>query len=418
MANAWVRMRHPDYDVLREHARRRRPDRPGPRVTDRAAARRAGDRGDRGHAEHARRPAGRRRAVPDRRADGACTFAYAGPVDRCASPTSASACPTTSTFEPLGESGWWVLAAATCRAVPGSSTSSRSSTASGTHLVEDPLNPHVARHPFGANSVCEASGYERARVGPPRPTTCRPGRSVEFELRERGARPAGDRDACTCRPGFERRGDVAPAARRPRRRRLPAVRRRRDACSTTSSTAASSRRPSPRSCSPASASSSTPTTPATPQFARRRAGAPAGGGAPAARHAGRSLPDGRQLRRRRLAVGGVAVAGVVRAPAAAVGLVRRRRRSAAAAGRSRCGSRCVSSSERTWPRRRAVAERVFVSCGVYESLICENRGLVPVARGRPGWTSAFVEALDGHNWACWRDDLGHRAALAAATRRG
>jgi enterochelin esterase-like enzyme len=52
-----------------------------------------------------------------------------------------------------------------------------------------------------------------------------------------------------------------------------------------------------------------------------------------------------------------------------------------------------------------VSERVYVSCGVYESLICENRALVPVLAGT-GMDVRFVEALDGHNWECWRDGLG------------
>ena len=50
------------------------------------------------------------------------------------------------------------------------------------------------------------------------------------------------------------------------------------------------------------------------------------------------------------------------------------------------------------------ATRVFMSCGVYESLIYENRSLVPrlqeVVRDL-----RFVEARDGHNWENWRDRL-------------
>ena len=52
-----------------------------------------------------------------------------------------------------------------------------------------------------------------------------------------------------------------------------------------------------------------------------------------------------------------------------------------------------------------VADRVFVSCGRYESLICENRGLVPVIE-QTGMSVRFVESRDGHNWASWRDSLG------------
>ncbi|MFV8755093.1 alpha/beta hydrolase-fold protein [Nannocystaceae bacterium ST9] len=50
----------------------------------------------------------------------------------------------------------------------------------------------------------------------------------------------------------------------------------------------------------------------------------------------------------------------------------------------------------------AVSERVFVSCGVYESLIYENRSLVPLL-DETGMQVRFVEARDGHNWENWRD---------------
>jgi enterochelin esterase-like enzyme len=51
---------------------------------------------------------------------------------------------------------------------------------------------------------------------------------------------------------------------------------------------------------------------------------------------------------------------------------------------------------------QAVSERVFVSCGVYESLIYENRSLVPLL-DETGMQVRFVEARDGHNWENWRD---------------
>ena len=50
----------------------------------------------------------------------------------------------------------------------------------------------------------------------------------------------------------------------------------------------------------------------------------------------------------------------------------------------------------------AVSERIFVSCGVYESLIYENRSLVPLL-DETGMEVRFVEARDGHNWENWRD---------------
>ena len=51
-----------------------------------------------------------------------------------------------------------------------------------------------------------------------------------------------------------------------------------------------------------------------------------------------------------------------------------------------------------------MAERVFVSCGMYESLIYENRSLVPALQ-ETGMDVRYVEARDGHNWENWRDRL-------------
>lgn len=50
------------------------------------------------------------------------------------------------------------------------------------------------------------------------------------------------------------------------------------------------------------------------------------------------------------------------------------------------------------------AESVFVSCGVYESLIYYNRSLVPLLQ-ETGMQVRFREANDGHNWENWRDRL-------------
>jgi enterochelin esterase family protein len=51
-----------------------------------------------------------------------------------------------------------------------------------------------------------------------------------------------------------------------------------------------------------------------------------------------------------------------------------------------------------------MSERVFVSCGMYESLIYENRSLVPALQ-ETGMDVRYVEARDGHNWENWRDRL-------------
>ncbi len=53
---------------------------------------------------------------------------------------------------------------------------------------------------------------------------------------------------------------------------------------------------------------------------------------------------------------------------------------------------------------RIEAERVFLSCGTFESLIWFNRSLAPMLR-QAGVDARFVESSDGHNWIAWRDQL-------------
>ena len=50
------------------------------------------------------------------------------------------------------------------------------------------------------------------------------------------------------------------------------------------------------------------------------------------------------------------------------------------------------------------ASRAYVACGVYESLIYENRSMVPVLQDN-GLDVRYSEARDGHNWENWRDRL-------------
>jgi enterochelin esterase-like enzyme len=64
----------------------------------------------------------------------------------------------------------------------------------------------------------------------------------------------------------------------------------------------------------------------------------------------------------------------------------------------------VSFMNRFRARPSLVAERLFLSCGVYESLIYENRSIVPLLQSA-GMEVRFVEARDGHNWENWRDRL-------------
>jgi enterochelin esterase-like enzyme len=50
------------------------------------------------------------------------------------------------------------------------------------------------------------------------------------------------------------------------------------------------------------------------------------------------------------------------------------------------------------------SEKVFVSCGTYETLIYENRSMVPLLQSI-GMDVKYVEARDSHNWENWRDRL-------------
>lgn len=49
-------------------------------------------------------------------------------------------------------------------------------------------------------------------------------------------------------------------------------------------------------------------------------------------------------------------------------------------------------------------DRVYMTCGTYESLIYENRSLFPLLQSL-GIEVKYVEARDGHNWENWRDRL-------------
>jgi enterochelin esterase-like enzyme len=55
-------------------------------------------------------------------------------------------------------------------------------------------------------------------------------------------------------------------------------------------------------------------------------------------------------------------------------------------------------------RPRRVADRLFVSCGLYEPLIIPNRSIVPIFESA-GMAVRYVEARDGHTWENWRDRL-------------
>jgi enterochelin esterase-like enzyme len=50
------------------------------------------------------------------------------------------------------------------------------------------------------------------------------------------------------------------------------------------------------------------------------------------------------------------------------------------------------------------AERIFVTCGMYEGPIYYNRSMVPLLQST-GMDVRYVEARDGHNWENWRDRM-------------
>ena len=50
------------------------------------------------------------------------------------------------------------------------------------------------------------------------------------------------------------------------------------------------------------------------------------------------------------------------------------------------------------------SEKIFMSCGMYESLIYENRSMLPLLQST-GMEVRYTESRDGHNWENWRDRL-------------
>jgi enterochelin esterase family protein len=331
----------------------------------------------------------------------ACTFAFNGPVISVRLVHFGIGLPADLAFEPLGESGWWLLA---LKVPERSRLEYKLEVADtfGSRLIEDPLNPSVASHPFGANSVCEAQGYVTPDWAIPDPGV-EGGRLVDFELDSPELQrhsttavylPAGFTETppepypllvvhdggdylryasvATVLDNLIGRGDLPP-------------------------TVAAFIQPGERLAEYAddprhAAHLSSELVPAL------EASYPLAG-----------TPAGRCL----MGASFGAVASLAAAWRAPTQFGRLLFQSGSFAG---AGAGCQRRPEPLWrPVRQfvqaflaqpvPVAERVFVSCGTYESLICENRGLVPVLEGT-GAHVRFVESRDGHNWACWRDTLG------------
>jgi enterochelin esterase family protein len=331
----------------------------------------------------------------------ACTFAFCGPVISVRLVHFGIGLPADLAFEPIGETGWWLLA---LKLPEGSRLEYKLEVVDtfGSRLVEDPLNPSVAAHPFGANSVCEAQGYVAPDWAIPDPGVTG-GRLVDFELGSQEQQrhtttavylPAGFTEmpaepypllvvhdggdylryasVATVLDNLIGRGAMPPtvaAFLQPGERLVEYA-------------------DDPRHAAHLSAEL-VPALEASYPLA--------------------ATPAGRCL----MGASFGAVASLAAAWRAPTQFGRLLFQSGSFAG---AGEGCQRRPEPLWrPVRQFVhaflaepvhvAERIFVSCGTFESLICENRGIVPVLE-RTGANVRFVESLDGHNWACWRDSLG------------
>jgi enterochelin esterase-like enzyme len=330
---------------------------------------------------------------PDR-----CTFAYHGPVESVRLVHFGVGLPADLAFEPLGDTEWWVLGLAVpCGARIEYKLEVTDSW--GQRLIEDPLNTCVATNPFGANSVCEAWGYEvpswaqgHSGVGTGQFQdvhlwSSQLGREVVTTLYLPDRRPAerarlvivhdgGDylryAAAATVLDNLWAQRAVPPtivAFLHPGERLIEYADDRRHAAFLASELVPHLERQLPLAATPA---------------ARCLVGSSFG--AIAALSAAWRTPGffGRLL----LQSGSFAGAGVGcrRRPEPLWQPIRR-----------------FVEAYLAEPRR--VVERAFVTCGAFESLICENRAMAPVLAGS-GIDLRFVESPDGHNWACWRDTLG------------
>lgn len=326
-----------------------------------------------------------------------CTFLYRGEAERVALRHWIFGLPATVPFRRLPEGDVWVLS---LELPPGSRVEYKVEvTREGcTELIRDPLNPHLARDPFGANSVCHAAGYEVPEWTRPDPTA-RSGAFEERRVRSRWLR--GEREVTLYLPA---------RFRRTRRYPLLVVHDGPDYLSYSGlgtvldnlihrlvipGMVVALTRPEDRlaeyAASPAHARFLTrELVPALEKelpllgTAEGRGLMGASLGAVAALHAAAQAPGfyGRLL----LQSGSFAFSDI------------------GGHGRGAAFDPVAEFVNRFRARPAAVSRKAFVSCGVYESLIYENRSLVPWLQ-RTGMEVRFVEARDGHNWENWRDRL-------------
>ncbi|MEI2704039.1 MAG: alpha/beta hydrolase-fold protein [Ilumatobacteraceae bacterium] len=330
-----------------------------------------------------------------------CVFAFRGEVVSVRLEHFGTGLPHDLHYRRLGHSDWWVLP---LRMPAETRLEYKVETISsyGTRLGDDPLNPHGAEHPFGANSVCTASGYHQPGWSERRDGVER-GRIVEYyDHSEALGRRA---TAGIYLPnGFELHRD--------HRYPLLVMLDGDDYVNYAGAQTVLDNLIADRQIPPMVVAFSRPGERLTeyaddPRHHRYLVDELV----PALE---RDLPVGGTPALRCLmgcSFGGVAtLSAAVYAPGYFGRLLLQ---SGSFAG---AGEGCWERPERLWwPVKDFVArylqhptwvtERMVVTCGAFESLICENRGMLEVLR-RTGMDVRMVIQLDGHNWVCWRDSLG------------
>jgi enterochelin esterase family protein len=332
---------------------------------------------------------------------GACTFVYRGPAEAVHLRHWGVGLPPDLGFQRIGRSDVWVLVLD----LPDSSRVEYKLEVvehGGTRLLEDPLNPVRASNPFGANSVCQAAGYEipdwarhhpgvpEGRVSPAHIDSAVMGRRVELDVYLPDgftSHPARPYPLLIVHDG---RDYLHYAALRTvldnliHRKEIPAL-------------IAVCLHPGERLVEYAD-------DPRHVRFLRDEVLPFVESHLPVA-----TDPAGRCLM-------GASFGAVASLSAAATDPGRYGRLLLQSGSFAWSSNGCSARRGAIWEPIKAfvdrygesptrVSERVFVSCGVYESLICENRAIMP-ALERTGMKVRFLESLDGHNWESWRDCLG------------
>ena len=153
--------------------------------------------------------------------DGTSTFVYRGEADAVRLRHWVYGLAATPTFTRLdGTDLWYVVLD-----VPHDSRIEyKIEVIRGDHVesIQDPLNPHTARDPFGANSVLQTDGLRAPGMDAPRPRGAQrhPARPPQPQP---GARARGRPQPLP--PGTVPSDEPLPAADRPRRQRLPRLQR-------------------------------------------------------------------------------------------------------------------------------------------------------------------------------------------------